>query len=116
METILRQSTPKNIVMLEDIISEISGVLVQDIRSRKRDKTYSDARHAVWYVANIEMKYSLKQLARIYQRDHTTVLSGVRKMVENKFGEQVLESIKSRYPELLTGEFTKTKAPETWKI
>lgn len=116
MENELRATTPRNIIMLEDIISEMSGVKVQDIRSRMRDKEYSDARHTVWYIANMHMKYSLKQLSRIYQRDHTTILSGVRKMDQNKFGEQVLESVRKQYPELLEGTFTRKKAPENWRI
>jgi chromosomal replication initiation ATPase DnaA len=117
METETRSTTPRNIIILEDIISEMSGVEVPYIRSRMRDKTYSDARHAVWYMANIHMKYSLKQLARIYKRDHTTVLSGVRKMKENKFGENVAMFIKNKHPELLEGkEFTKKKPPENWGI
>jgi chromosomal replication initiation ATPase DnaA len=106
---------PARILMIEASISKASGVSVPDMRGHRRDKTYADARHAVWYVANVHLNYSLMELGRCYDRDHTTIMSGVRKMRDNKFGERVVESLKKNCPIAFEGA-SEGKMLEKWDL
>jgi chromosomal replication initiation ATPase DnaA len=93
--------TPQRIKAIEDIICRAANVLPEHIYDRERTPALVDARHAVWYVAHHCLGYSYSRLAKIYQRDHTTVRYGVMRMRKSAASTQILEAIKEYYPEAL---------------
>jgi len=56
------------------------GVTLNELCSRVRYQGVSRARHEFWWLLlhHPDRFYSLSDIARLFQRDHTTVLAGVR--------------------------------------
>lgn len=92
--------TPVRIQLVEEAIGRAANVTLEQMRSHQRDKEYAEARMAVWYICHDHLGFSFVELARVYQRDHTTIISGVRKMRSGKASEQILDGIKKAQPEL----------------
>lgn len=68
-------------VFIRDIIAEVADefkVFPSDILAHKKKPKYVSARHKAMYRARQETDASYLKLARIFKRDHTTVIHGVR--------------------------------------
>jgi chromosomal replication initiator protein len=68
-------------VFIRDIIAEVADefqLFPSDIVSHKRRSKIVSARHKAMYRARQETDASYLKLARIFKRDHTTVIHGVR--------------------------------------
>lgn len=68
-------------VFIRDIIAEVAdefNVFPSDIIAHKKKPKYVSARHKAMYRARQETDASYLKLARIFKRDHTTVIHGVR--------------------------------------
>lgn len=61
-------------------VSRISGVPVTDIYGRVPRGPAAKARQAAMYLARLRTGKSYPVLGRIFGRDHTTVISAVRKV------------------------------------
>ena len=59
-------------------IALIYGVTLTDIYSSRRSKVISAARHHVMFEISQRTEWSLPQIGRFLNRDHTTVLHGIR--------------------------------------
>lgn len=77
---------PREIVVTSQIkeivkeVSELTGVSVDEIKSNRRSKHIVRARFLIWWRARHETFYSLPEIGRrTGGKDHTTVLSGIRK-------------------------------------
>lgn len=92
---------PIRITSLEAAIAQAANITVEQMRSHKRDRPLAEARMAVWYIAHDHMGFSYLRIAKVYGRDHTTIISGVRKMRAGKAGKHILEGIRKAYPEIL---------------
>src|SRR3990172_6699449 len=86
--------TPVKIQLVEEAIGRAANVTLEQMRSHCRNKAYAEARMAVWYICHDHLDFGFMTLARVYQRDHTTILSGVRKMRTGKTSKQILDGIK----------------------
>lgn len=93
--------TPPRLARLEELIARAANVSIDLIRSRTRDRAIVDARQAIWYVAHEHMGYTYPLLARVYERDHTTIISGVSRLKGSKAAQTVLEGVRQVDPELL---------------
>lgn len=51
-----------------------------DILGRKRDSEISDARHLYWYFLKEKAGFSLSEIARMNDRNHSTVHYGINRM------------------------------------
>jgi len=51
-----------------------------DVAGQARSKKYIACRHEIYYRLRSELGLSLMQVARMLNRDHTTILHGFRKM------------------------------------
>lgn len=72
---------------------------------------------AVWYIAKDHMGFSYPRIAKIYTRDHTTIMSGVRKMRSQKVSKKILDGIKKICPEVLEKQAPgEAKIAENWKF
>jgi len=60
------------------------GFTVRDIMGRKRTAELSTARFEAYHRVKQSTGYSLPHIGRIFGRDHTTILSGLRKYEERK--------------------------------
>ena len=68
-------------VFIRDIIAEVADefkVFPSDIIAHKKKPKYVSARHKAMWRARTETDASYLKLARIFKRDHTTVIHGVR--------------------------------------
>ena len=66
--------------MIERILSAVSkkyGVSVEDIKSRKRNDTISGARHTAIYIIRKLTNLSLKDIGKIFDRNHATIISSI---------------------------------------
>jgi chromosomal replication initiation ATPase DnaA len=67
------------------------GVALDDLCGRLRSHSVSRARQEVWWLLrhHPERNYSLGDIARLFRRDHSTILAGVRahgRRLENAVG------------------------------
>lgn len=60
-------------------IAESECVLLEDMLGRKRTARSTRARHRLWATVRASSDFSLPELARMFGRDHTTILYGIRK-------------------------------------
>lgn len=78
-ETIARELTARALMPLVLTVCERRGVLLDELCSRCRSQSVVAARQEVWYLLRHDpaRSFSLGELGRIFDRDHTTIRSGV---------------------------------------
>lgn len=73
------------------------NLTTKQILSPSRDQVLVEVRQCMWYVLYYEEKKNYSRLARMFNRDHATVLYGVKK-VHNLFGigdAQIIERLET---------------------
>lgn len=60
-------------------VSQVSGVSLEEMQGRDRRKHIVAARQVCYWQAR-KSGHSLPEIGRFFNRDHTTVLSGIRKL------------------------------------
>lgn len=72
-------------LIVEEVLREYPGVTWQDIVSAKRTKYLIEPRHrCMTAVFTIRPDLSFPMIGKIFMRDHTTILSAVKKMKARK--------------------------------
>jgi chromosomal replication initiator protein len=66
------------VLAIQEAICSVCGVSKQDLLSVKRNSRISHARQLAMYLTRRETELSLTQIAREFNRDHTTVLHAIR--------------------------------------
>lgn len=95
------RTIPKELVQLEKIICKAANVTMDELLSQDRTKELVDARHAIWLIAFKNLGFSYKYLAQRYQKNRTTVMHGITKMLYTN-AHQILETkLKEVCPELI---------------
>jgi chromosomal replication initiation ATPase DnaA len=61
-----------------DAVCSVTGTAEDDLLSRRRDRITADARMLA-YLLMRETGYALADIGLVFDRDHTTVLSGARR-------------------------------------
>lgn len=82
-------------VTIETILSEVSrttGVSVEEIRSKKRTSSVSDARKMVFYILREVTDMSYEDIGKEFGRDHSTVIYNIREMSETIKTNSLLNS------------------------
>lgn len=74
---------PRTIARIQQIVGRSYGCTREEILSRKRSGTLVPARHVACYVARRLTEASYPQLGRLFRRDHTSVLSAVKKITKD---------------------------------
>lgn len=75
-----------NDAMVEKILLHVSkkyGVSVEDIKSKKKTDSIAGARHVSVYIIRKLTDLSLKEIGRIFGRDHSTIISSINKIELN---------------------------------
>jgi chromosomal replication initiator protein len=87
---------------IQEAICSVCSVSRQDLLSAKRSSRISRARQLAMYLAREETSISLAQIARAFNRDHTTVLHAIRAVAGRlEPGSETIVSL-HRTRELLT--------------
>lgn len=76
----LRGSALERMPAIAAIVAAVAGAFgipPAEVLGRDRSKTVMEARLIAYYLARHCTRYSYPQLGRAFERDHTTVLSGV---------------------------------------
>ena len=72
-----------NDAMVEKILLHVSkkyGVSVDDIKSKKKTDSIANARHVSVYIIRKLTDLSLKDIGKIFARDHSTIISSINKI------------------------------------
>lgn len=73
-----RSAKPVQVIVAE--VAEAYGCTSAEVFGRSRNRAISAARHAAYYEVKTQRPWlSLPQVGRIFGRDHTTILYGIRK-------------------------------------
>lgn len=75
-----------NDAMVEKILIHVSkkyGVSVDDIKSKKKTDSIAGARHVSIYVIRKLTDLSLKEIGKVFGRDHSTIISSINKIELN---------------------------------
>ena len=59
-------------------VSDFTCISVKDIMGKSRKAPIAQARFLVWFVAR-QQGMTLQQIARAFDRDHTTILHGIQR-------------------------------------
>lgn len=95
-------TTEERIDRLERIIAASNRLKPEAIRSHRREAELVAARMTIWLIAYDYMKLSYPRIAKIYGRDHTTIISGCRRA--RKYAtdiKRLVGDIKIEYPGLI---------------
>ena len=68
-------------------VSDLTGVSVKELMSKRRTERIAHARFLIWFIAQRE-GMSLMQIARAFDRDHTTILHGIQREEEARRMEE----------------------------
>ena len=76
----------RNLIALLDEVCERRGVLPHEVCGQSRTLGVCHARHELWWrIRNDPARhYSYAEIARLFRRDHTTVLHGIQAHEERK--------------------------------
>ena len=72
-----------NDAMVEKILLHTSkkyGVSIEDIKSKKKTDSIANARHVAVYIIRKLTDLSLKEIGKIFGRDHSTIISSINKI------------------------------------
>ena len=75
-----------NDAMVEKILLHVSkkyGVSVDDIKSKKKTDSIAGARHVSIYIIRNLTDLSLKEIGKVFGRDHSTIISSINKIELN---------------------------------
>ena len=75
-----------NDAMVEKILKQVSkkhGISVEDIKSKKKTDSIATARHISIYIIRKLTDLSLKEIGKVFGRDHSTVISSINKVELN---------------------------------
>lgn len=86
-------------VMIERILAAVSkkyGISVDDIKSKKKTDIIANARHVAVYIIRRITNLPLKEIGKIFSRDHSTIMSSINKVEIN------MKTVKNAESDILT--------------
>lgn len=77
--TVLAALHRRGLLELVDHVCVRRGVTQEELCGRHRTQAVTAARHELWWLIrhHPQRRYSYSEIARLVQRDHTTVLHGI---------------------------------------
>ncbi len=81
----------RGLLDLVDHVCVRRGVTREELCGRSQTRSYARARHELWYlmIEHHERYYSHSEIGRLFERDHTTVMGGVRAHRRREAGRQI---------------------------
>lgn len=77
---------------IREAAAEVHGLTVAEITARLRDRDLVDARQDAWAVS-LAFGYGLSQIARAWERDHTTVMHAAKRRAAHEDAEPLRVAI-----------------------
>jgi chromosomal replication initiation ATPase DnaA len=76
---VANQLRARDLLPLVDDVCKCRGVTLDDVCGRARSQAIARARHEVWWRIrhHPEREYSYPEIARLFARDHTTIMAGI---------------------------------------
>lgn len=108
-----------SVARIQHRVASAFDVSMHDMISARRDRRTAVARHAAMYLARKLTRYSLPQIARCFDRDHTTVLTAIKacegRMVRHAGLLQTIDRLENelRAPDVQAAEAAVQQAAET---
>lgn len=65
-------------------VAEYHGITVEDIRGRSQNREYSFPRKIAIYLARVELKLPFLKIGQFFSRDHSTIMTSVKQIEEEK--------------------------------
>lgn len=95
--------TIERLKIVEEIIAEGSGTTIERIYSKSREAPENTARQVIWTIAYDYLGMTYKAIGRVYSKDHTTIISGCRRIRETYKADlkQLVNNIEKIYPGLI---------------
>ena len=93
------EPSPVTVDRILNVVAKNYGVTVDDLTSTRRNANIAAARHMAVYLMRHNTELSLTEIGKIFSRDHSTTISSLRKVEEDKKREPYVHS--------LIGELTK---------
>ena len=106
----------KKLIEIEELIAKAANLSVEEISGRSREKEAVEARHIAWFIAHDYLRYTYLYIARMYGRDHTTIMYGVEKMRDVKMSKKIIEKIENAVPGIFEGSIGAPRPMESWKF
>ena len=78
------EPAPVTVDRIFKVVAENYGVSVEDIKGQKRNAAIAMARHVSIYLIRQNTNMSLEDIGRKFERDHSTVISSLRRIEEEK--------------------------------
>jgi chromosomal replication initiator protein len=92
----------QRVLIIQDWVANKLQVPESKILYGSRTPEYSNARFLVWYICHEILGMSFIKLARLYSKDHTTVLHGVNKIKKTINREELIRELEREIPEMFT--------------
>lgn len=92
---------PEALEKIELAIADHALISISDLRDGGRDHVFAEARQIVWTLGHDVLRIPYIRLARMYRKDHTTIMHGVRKIRTSGMTEKAKETVNKRFPGLL---------------
>ena len=83
--------------LLDDVVSDTTGVPLKNIYSRQATRRTATARKLIYYVLAVYLGWGTPQIGKRYNRDHTTVRSallGAIDWIEFRFKPSMCQSLR----------------------
>lgn len=97
---------PRSFSRLERLVAIECNITVEMMRERSRMQEILFARFILWYLAKQKLGYTAARIGRMTERDHTTIINGVRRVERDKdLLEQALY-IATKYPDAMASRTT----------
>ena len=74
-----------------DVVSKHYGITVEDLKSKKRTAAIAMARHVAIYMIRNMTDMSLPAIAKVFSRDHTTIMASLDKVEAEMKGNAALD-------------------------
>ena len=79
-ETILEALRERDLLDLLDSVCRPNGVTREEVCGRRRTRRIARARRELWLRLRRELRMSYGEIAELFGRNHSTVLTGVRSL------------------------------------
>ena len=64
------------------VVAAIFNLPLRTMYSKRRDPRAAKIRFAAYYLAHLHTEYSYPQIGRVFNKDHTTIMHGVKRCKE----------------------------------
>lgn len=87
------EPSPVTVDRILNVVAENYGVSVEDIKGKGRNANIAVARHMAIYLMRQNTELSLAEIGKIFSRDHSTTISSIKKVEEEKKSDPYLYSL-----------------------